>query len=639
MRNHNDDPKAEFHDIGKLINWKAVGLRSGAESDPHEFERCIEPQDKRTEWGVNLQGSAWRAIVRKDRFRGVRNSQWPNSRAWIFTGFGDNMAAGYGRTVPERAVQGDPNHGYHCLWTGKDEADPRLRDKDDLRELIKFLNDDPTWADAQKRYRSLFLRRAETARPGLNVTTLLAHSEVAGKLARVISRLDWSDVSPEATWDQAKQEACRSARRITVCHYRVRFAQRPYRARDLNVLSALRERVGSLQMSFPDNVLSAFDDQVIAVFESDDTRSRFETAITEAGFFAYKRSQTKTIAEWVKQGINPGTGEWATVYPGYPPTRIELPICENCQMAHATKKWPGDRRQAPTDEEERYAEDDLCERCFQLRERQEAMSKLAKWREGSVLWLSVRLDLDQLKETLTEMNRRYLREKAKAVADDIVKSLYIPYPVVVDFVRDYDAFLKCVHEFLTATQGDERVERPLDNLWCIRLESRSEVLKLLEDLFNAFRSRFPKLVSPSRTGSEGIAANAENVEQDLVCPVRFALSVSNVKHPFFEHFRFFEKSKAEVEINLVGSGQAAFRLVHTPKVLASLKAVSPHAIHRLAAVAGVSEALAKVVLKDNSERGMDMTAVARLIPEVTDFEGVRTLVNLSNREKSDGQDA
>lgn len=36
--------KSEFHDIGKLIDWVAVGLHAPkTKVEPHEFERLIEP--------------------------------------------------------------------------------------------------------------------------------------------------------------------------------------------------------------------------------------------------------------------------------------------------------------------------------------------------------------------------------------------------------------------------------------------------------------------------------------------------------------------------------------------------------------------------------------------------------------------
>jgi hypothetical protein len=48
-------PKAEFHDIGKLIDWVAVGLHPPKTSgEPHEFERCVETDEARREWGVQL---------------------------------------------------------------------------------------------------------------------------------------------------------------------------------------------------------------------------------------------------------------------------------------------------------------------------------------------------------------------------------------------------------------------------------------------------------------------------------------------------------------------------------------------------------------------------------------------------------
>lgn len=616
-----EDPKAEFHDIGKLIDWVAIGLHEQMQpGEPHEFERCVETQEAREKNQVDLGGAAWRAIVRKDTFAELRNKIWPQSRAWIFGSIADSLAAGYGRTINERAIQGTrPQHHYRCLW--KDDSfkdDPRLTRSEDLVEMIQFLNSDPLWEEAKAKYGDLWKQRAETANPGLNVTTLLSHSETTGKLARVIAQMDWNAVDPQTPWNEIKNNTVQQAPyRIIVCHYRIDFTQKPYRVKDLGVLSALRHLMETIAKDYPDNVLSCFENELIAVFQNETIRDLFEKQILDAGFLPYKREFHNTIAKLIHDHLGTFSNHsHFPTYPELPPQRIELQICENCLMRHAEREWRSAKDELP---------DYLCDRCYAFREQQTPLQKLNDWNEGMALWLRVHLDIDTLTDTLNLLNRELLfpilRESKtpKEVVDKFEKEFYVAYPVVVDFLVDYDLFLKQIHEDLTASFNAKNIEHPLSNLWCLRLDSKQDVLRAIRLLHCRFQSDFPRLL-----------------REDLHSPIRFGLSLSNLKHPFFKHFSFLENLQSEIHLQVVNSGQAGMRLCHIPKILENLKVVSPSAAHRLALIAETSKALAALALKDNSEKDSDLTAVGKLIPDVLNFEDLRTLVSLSKKESKVG---
>ena len=137
---------AEFHDIGKLIDWKAVGLQKqdaqgNWESEVHDFQKCIGP-----EWGIDFMQLPWQGIFRKGpEGEGVRKAHWPDSLNWIYVSIADELASGFGRGLAENEIREQPIFGRYSLWIGEQVGDPRLKREQDLRNLIEFLNRSPTW--------------------------------------------------------------------------------------------------------------------------------------------------------------------------------------------------------------------------------------------------------------------------------------------------------------------------------------------------------------------------------------------------------------------------------------------------------------------------------------------------------------
>jgi len=94
---------AEFHDIGKIVNWHALGLQRRRDNgklkeEPHDFEKCIDP-----EWGVDFTVPLWRAIFRKDdkvddhnvKINEIRRQHFPDSRDWFIVSLADGACGQY----------------------------------------------------------------------------------------------------------------------------------------------------------------------------------------------------------------------------------------------------------------------------------------------------------------------------------------------------------------------------------------------------------------------------------------------------------------------------------------------------------------------------------------------------------------
>lgn len=612
-------PRAEFHDIGKLIDWKAVGLHDAGGGEPHEFEACLTDSATMEQWGITLNGPAWEGIVRKEEFRDLRLGAWPGSLNWLLTSIADNLAAGYGRGLKEQQVTGTPDRQVHCLWRGLDTSqDPRLKDQADLREMINFLNTGPSWDDAVAKYGGLLKDRAEVARPGLNVTTLLRHSQAVGNIARVLMQCDLSTVSADTPWPNAIA-AVKDTNKLHVVHYQIGHHQRPFRVKDLNIFAHIADAVRRLTTEFADNVLAAFDNQLILVFASPDDFKRWNQRIWDEGLFGTFRSNEKTIGELLSRGMMDFEKGRRWAFPELPKT-LSLPICENCQMDRATHKWP---LESDTDE----PREDLCSRCLNIRQVATPLSKLSdEWRENSVAWVHVPLSVSDAIESLKYLQVKYLQSRAKNLPGDLESQIFVAFPLLADFVEAYKEFLQQFDTMLRDTLGADRVEERIgESLWCVSLQSKEEALALANDAHTLAKREFPAMLAAPTP-----------------FPIRFGISVSRAKHPFFAHWEQIMKPQQEMVINMVGSGRACMRLADVCKVSESVRAVPRRAAHQLATVARVSTALAELSLKekkarsDDSAGDMDLSAIGRLVPSVIDFASARTLVAMMGGV--DGQD-
>jgi len=650
--------KAEFHDIGKLINWAAVGLQqvdedNRPEKEPHDFEKCLgwEPP-------IDFNSSVWQVIYRKDDIETkndgkgleLRKKHWPDSLVWLWTSLGDQLAAGWGRGAPEDKFTGEPVYGRHCLWTGKQDDDPRLKTQEKLDEMIRFLNGSPSWEEAERKYGTLWFERAETARPGLNVTTLHAHSTVAGKISQVLSKIPNTGISPDATWKQAQKRF--NQIKLSVVHVSVGFFQRPFRVSEWNIFRQRSSVMQDVRREFSENVIGHVGNQLICIFSSTPESKALASKIANEGFCIDWKIREANVSDLLKHGLLGVLKDvWDRYYLSAPPGCLSPPICEVCQMAHADKRWPADHLADRSDLQEKSkrllrdipwrelaiedfppmdhallagwfeerGEEELCSQCFEMRRSAQGLHKLPNWQDSSVAWIRISLNLDRLTKALEHLHKVYVKECVPGIADEVIDQLEVKYPLLVDFFDDYRRFLNSFNTALLGGFQEESVEHVDEDLWCIRLEHRSQAL----DILKAFRSQmsecFPKLM---------------NLPLDVACPVRLALSISPYKHPFFSHLRHLQAEQADISVQLVNSGIANIPLPFLQETLSALDHGKRRALHRLRGIAQTSQKLAEIALQDRLDKDRSaFEKLNRLLPQKVSFQSLLTLTNLVEKEE------
>jgi hypothetical protein len=633
---------AEFHDIGKIVNWFALGLQRRRadgwfdEAEPHDFEKCKDPT-----WSVNFNAPVWESIYRKDEE--ICPAHFPDSSNWFIVSLADGLAASM-RRLPEEEVGGQSIYGRHCLWTGKTEPDLRLKQTEELKELISYLNGNPAWEATDRRYSRILHTRAECAVPGLNVATLHSHSALTGKLFRVLQPVAWDAARKQRPWGAAFKAV--EHERIVLLSLKVEFSQQPFRTRDLAIFGARRQAIAEAVSRFGDNVLIQYANSIVGFFLSDTAADDLVESFQKHGFtVSLVKAQQHTLGDLNSIGVDDALskGRSSALYPALPDV-IEPPLCENCQMAHGQHRWPADFlasrgdlspaartrissiswaavRSQDFDESDRtrlaewleeWAEERLCLRCFDLRRTAPPLIRLARWDTGKVAWARISLDLPELEAALRQLHIAYIKAQASRISDDLLsRKLPVRLPLLADFIDDYKRMINLWRERLADSFGQENVEEIDEGLVCVKLTEAPGAIRLLEIYRDLLAAHFPKLLELE------------------AAPVRFALSISPAKHPFFVNWRFLESSQASVAVQLIGSGKAEIPINHLDALVRVIRQGGRHSFHRLRSIARTSKALAEIMLDDRRERDQTMEELRSISPLGMDFESLMTLANLA----------
>lgn len=279
---------------------------------------------------------------------------------------------------------------------------------------------------------------------------------------------------------------------------------------------------------------------------------------------------------------------------------IAPPLCEICQLAQAERQWPRESEGA-TEEDRQGPQDDLCARCFALREAEKSaavrLRKLGAWTDlgrAQVIWARLALDYDRLVPALQTLYFRYLcksREgalagRAKPVPEVRQEWAEIRFPLIAEFWDDYEAFIKAFESRVHERFGPERIEVILPSFFAIQAESGEDVFTFLTCFADAARASFPAFFDLDEA------------------PLRLSVAFCDVKYPFFEVWRRWQAQQCEIEITAVGQGGMKLKLRDLEKFLRLVDFdFRRSALHNLAEVAHISQSLAELRFRAGGEKG------------------------------------
>jgi hypothetical protein len=603
----------EIHDILKLCeNTEFPGVE-GAVS-PHSNPHLVYNYNK-------IENSTFEGVCK--HHHGKDFEIFPDSSSLFLLDMADNLAASTSR-VGIRNI--GTNDMVFKLWKNSFK---KIKNKNvyfrplNLDEILKFISENSGKEDFFEKYYNYLIQRAEDSTLGANITSLYTHSALTGKFYRILRDAGYSiedellnNVSKEIItniYNEKENEWI-----LNVIRIKLRFSQKPFRVKDLNIFRSLKSTIEKINNDLSDFILFSASEELLLVLPQNREIDLLKQFLSKYNFwfeFA-ERSQTirnvhpdpeklnkeaknlkneaelkikqqlqripkskqkkaeigvrkscekpwkKKIEEIEKEKNNylmqEGT-EYIELF-----SEIKPPICEICQMAPA---------EYPRIDEKSEIKEELCKYCQKIQEEGESLKKLAKWtyEDGiRTAWLKISIDFDILIDALKELYIKYLKDLEIPNPEE---NADIRFSVISEFQWDYENFLSLFNDHIISEFGEENVEQVLDDLLCIKIEKSNNVEKILRiynSLINEYFPRFKKTVES---------------------PIKLVISESNVKYPFFEHWKYLDNPESDIDIKLTGKGEMKVKLSHLSELL-NLNLGGKTALYKLAKMADVSKELA-----------------------------------------------
>ena len=229
-------------------------------------------------------------------------------------------------------------------------------------------------------------------------------------------------------------------------------------------------------------------------------------------------------------------------------------LCELCNMAEAEKTfWK-------FNQDEEGIHECLCENCYSIRVKQEAINKavemgeeiqhgigykIAKWEktipQSKLCFIKMELDLSVLSAVIKNV---LLNEFPLPQFKDRYNDEHIGFSILYEFLEQYEEFLRTFTDDIRSvgkydqSRIDERSGvsdefQVLDNLICLRFDDISELKGVLELFSKSYQRTFPEFWTRDH-----------NKNKDLH-PITFSATISNIKFPFFEAWRYLNNPKTK----------------------------------------------------------------------------------------------
>jgi hypothetical protein len=545
---------------------------------------------------------------------------WPADRETFLLHISDGMAANFSRH--KQSYKGEKSFALYKLWNPDAiKADKRLKEDNEIIDLLNFYGTDPTFEEFDRRYGYILRSRAEDAHAGMNITTLYTHLVLTGKFYRFFKksetlRVDDIEIIPTVERIAELRENKIKSWQIYLAKCKFHFNQKPVRARDMNIFEHLEDTISQIENEFYDNLLFSSSDEILIYFDDQGVLEKIKAIAKENGLWVSIVWVRRPLIEMKSSDPSKLTGNRSEHLYESLPLSMTPPICEICQMAPAAKIWPSDYLIQFGKDLEILDErtENLCDYCFSIRSRPSKLKKLKKWTETeniSVLWIKFNLDYDLLTKMLHELYLAYLRKSnSNARAEDTE----VRFSLIYEFQQDYNRFLEAFRNDLLKLFSTDSVETILKGMMNVKIEKRSEVFKTLNILDINLANIFPEF------------------RKLLMGPIKVALVCCNSKFPFFEVWRSIENQTSNLQISLIGHGKIETSLNYLEQMLvATEKSYRKSSLYKLAEISRLSESLAELKFNDRSERGdFESYEVLKrhLLPLGMDFGSILTFAKL-----------
>lgn len=556
---------AELHDVGKLVDKNSLSdemrnLLSNHTFINFDFRKIgISKPTSASWWGQYHH----KIKVSKDinNWEEINKDYRPDLFLLIIA---DHLASSISRALPGLENAGEAE-GVLKLWNYKFYANEikngkkwaAFRSDEDIKQIFDIIDTIKSPEEFLNRYREYLLLTPEDKSKPRDITSLFTHVELVGKIYRVLKKHCKIEEDQNGIYLTLNGEKVRTIKqaeggnrtignqnvekgqwqaRFVKCY--IKFPHSFVRLQDLNLLVKRQELLEKFIATNKDYVMFHTHDVLSLFLPLDKDLKGMFSELLESGFLI---ETVETIADLgilssnLDNKLLKARKENETSRLGVFNSRktkvyrnvlsfninveqIKPPICDICQMQPAKERTKENIKEW------------LCDKCYKIRESGESFNYPEEWMSSKIVWFKFSLNHMKLENWLQEAFDRYIDSldiKDKQICKDEFRSM----ACYSDFVNDY---FKMVKNFWEECK-DLEIKMPILNYKEIGVCKYSGIIlkEILKRFMKIYCDYFP------------------DCEGNNKSPVSLSLSISPIKYPLREHFRYFENQKGFINIKVV----------------------------------------------------------------------------------------
>jgi hypothetical protein len=579
---------AELHDIGKLVDkdkLKKYQLKGHTFEDfdfnTHKINKPTSPSF----WGqyhhraFDQKKNQWVRFDNNNKnhisISNIDINEWTempkeNRHDVFLLIIADHLASSISRALPQLGSAGK-SEGVSKLWNFNFYKNEKSKGKhwaafttdDDLKGMFEAFDKVSSPDDFLNAYNEHLLLTPEDKSIPRNITSLYTHIELAGKIFRILRKHIKIETDADGKiWPTFKTEKTNSIyevegdkfiyfkdknqkeyfgnckgkwqARFIKCH--IKFPHSFVRLQDINLLVKRNELITSFMNEYRDYIMF-FTHSFISLFlpTGMELKNMFKKFLNN-GFFidcvesiadlgvlrsnldikTVEARETDNQQKLAVLNIRNTKVYKKILMPEDVSEEIPPHICDICQMRPATERIKENIREW------------ICDNCYGMRTERDKFNYPEGWQNQKIIWLKFSLNHAKLEKWMQEAFDRYIDSINVLTDKQTLKDEFRSLACHSDFVKDY---IDMVKDFWQKCNGLE-IMKPIPDY------DEIGICKYSGELADKIIGKF-------------IAVNNDyfpDCEGDAHSPVSLSLSISHIKYPVREHWRYFENPKGFLNI-------------------------------------------------------------------------------------------
>jgi len=632
---------AELHDIGKLLDKDSPELQqyhfSGHTFANFDFEEFGIKKPTSPSWWAQYHHNHNSKINEEDvntgdSWRDIPQEYRPDLFLLILA---DHLASSISRALP-RLPLGSSNkdeskdkpkdktedklEGVLKLWNcnfyenekNKGKYWAAFKSEEDLKKLFEIIDTITSPEEFLSQYNEYLILTPEDKSKPKNITSLYTHIELVGKIYRVLKR--HCEIKIESVLElKLNGEAVKTIKeaegsnrtegkqniekgkwqaRFVKCY--IKYPHSFVRLQDINLLVKRNKLVEDFVAKYKDYVMLHTSDFISLFLPIGKELQEMFKDFLDNGFFIeyietiadlgilWSNLDTRVISsrksnrtDTIKVLNSRNTRVYRKILLPEMLDKIVPPICDICQINPCKERIKENIKEW------------ICDKCYEVRESGESFKYPDQWQENKIVWFKFNLNTENLENWLQKAFEEYT-DSLKINNAQTLKNDFRSLACQSDFVKDYKGMIKAFWH-----KASDLAKKPISNYdeLGVFLYSGENFKKTIETFLEVYNEYFP------------------DCEGDYLSPISLSLSISNVKYPIREHFRFFESPEGFLNIRNQNIFHSSYDKKEIEWLIRNLQPKSLHFLYKLASIYEKTKSDISVIVEivDNRKSQQDIS--------------------------------